>query len=75
MPRCADAITKRYFTKLREFVLPYIKIRNRRKGYAIAIVKAGMRAVGRPAGPVRTPLIDLDADEMRALTELTGNRT
>jgi 5-dehydro-4-deoxyglucarate dehydratase len=63
------------FTKLREFVLPYVGIRNRRKGYAVSIVKAGMRAVGRPAGPVRTPLIDLNPDEMLALTELIGNRT
>src|SRR6201989_2721747 len=40
----------------REFVLPLIEIRNRRKGYAISIIKAGMRAIGRPAGPVRPPL-------------------
>jgi hypothetical protein len=52
------------FKQLRDFVLPYIDIRNRRKGYAVSIVKAGMRAVGRPAGPVRTPLTDLDASEM-----------
>ncbi len=35
--------------QLREFVLPHIDIRNRHKGYAVSIVKAGMRAVGRPA--------------------------
>jgi 5-dehydro-4-deoxyglucarate dehydratase len=59
---------------LREFVLPYIDIRNRHKGYAVSIVKAGMRAVGRPAGPVRTPLTDLDAGEMDALTKLIAGR-
>src|ERR1700677_362200 len=51
------------FKQLRDFVLPYIDIRNRRKGYAVSIVKAGLRAIGRPAGPVRTPLTDLDARE------------
>jgi 5-dehydro-4-deoxyglucarate dehydratase len=63
------------YMELREFVLPYIDIRNRHKGYAVSIVKAGMRAVGRPAGPVRTPLTDLDAGEMEALTKLIAGRT
>ena len=62
------------FKQLREFVLPYIDIRNRRKGYAVSIVKAGMKVVGRSAGPVRTPLTDLDASEMEALTKLIGDR-
>lgn len=63
------------FKQLREFVLPYVSIRNRRKGYAVSIVKAGLRAVGRPAGPVRTPLIDLDLAEFDMLTQLIGNRS
>jgi 5-dehydro-4-deoxyglucarate dehydratase len=63
------------FKQLREFVLPYINIRNRRKGYAVSIVKAGMRAVGRPAGPVRPPLIDLDESEMKVLTNLIASRS
>ena len=57
---------------LRRFVLPYISLRNRGQGYAVSIVKAGMRAVGRDAGPVRTPLTDLSAAEdaeLRALIE------
>jgi 5-dehydro-4-deoxyglucarate dehydratase len=62
------------FKQLREFVLPYIDIRNRHKGYAVSIVKAGMRAVGRPAGPVRTPLTDLDAGEMDGLAKLIAGR-
>ncbi len=63
------------YKELREFVLPYTDIRNRRKGYAVSIVKAGMRAVGRPAGPVRTPLTDLDAGEMDMLTKLIAGRS
>lgn len=55
---------------LRDFVLPYIAIRNRKKGYAVSIVKAGCAAVGRPAGPVRPPLTDLDAAEMEMLKAL-----
>lgn len=55
---------------LDEFVLPYCDIRNRSAGYAVSIVKAGMRAIGRPAGPVRAPLVDLDETELAMLTEL-----
>jgi 5-dehydro-4-deoxyglucarate dehydratase len=63
------------FARLRDFVLPYIQIRNRRKGYAVAIVKAGMCAVGRCAGPVRPPLVDLDKNELQELTELIAGRS
>jgi len=55
---------------LKEFVLPYIAIRNGSKGYAVSIVKAGMTAIGRPAGPVRTPLTDLSADQLARLKKL-----
>lgn len=52
---------------LDEFILPYSKIRNRRAGYAVSIVKAGATLVGRTAGPVRTPLVDLTPDEVAEL--------
>jgi 5-dehydro-4-deoxyglucarate dehydratase len=58
--------------QLRDFVLPYIALRNRGTGYAVSIVKAGMRMVGRGAGPVRSPLTELTAAEdaeLRALIE------
>lgn len=63
------------YRELRDFVLPYIEIRNRKKGYAVSIVKAGMRAIGRPAGPVRSPLTDLDAGEMENLAKLIAGRS
>jgi len=65
---------EKVYAELRSFVLPYVAIRNRRKGYAVSIVKAGMAAVGRPAGPVRTPLVDLTADELADLKKLIGDR-
>ena len=63
------------YASLRDFVLPYIDIRNRKKGYAVSIVKAGMKLIGRDAGPVRPPLIDLAADEMKELEILIDRRT
>jgi len=64
---------QKVYADLREFVLPYITIRNRRKGYAVSIVKAGMTAIGRPAGPVRSPLTDLDQAEFSDLKKLIGD--
>jgi 5-dehydro-4-deoxyglucarate dehydratase len=55
---------------LKDFVLPYITLRNENRGYAVSIVKAGMTAIGRGAGPVRPPLTDLNADQMARLTAL-----
>lgn len=55
---------------LKDFVLPYIALRNRGRGYAVSIVKAGMRAIGRPAGHVRPPLIDLTEQELQELKAL-----
>ena len=66
--RARDAAT--VYRKLDEFVLPYIEIRDRRAGYAVSIVKAGLRAVGRDAGPVRPPLADLTASEFDGLKTL-----
>jgi len=55
---------------LRDFILPLLAIRNRRKGYAVSIIKAGMRVIGRDSGPVRAPLHDLTAAETEQLAAL-----
>ena len=58
------------YRRLNDFVLPYLDIRDRRKGYAVSIIKAGLTTVGRAGGPVRPPLTDLTAEERSALTAL-----
>ncbi len=60
--------------RLDEFVRPLVELRQRGRGYAVSIVKAGMRAVGRPAGPVRPPLIDLKPEEMALLAGLVRGK-
>lgn len=55
---------------LDEFFLPFLEIRKRRAGYAVSIVKAGARLVGRDAGPVRPPLTDLLPGELEQLDAL-----
>ncbi|GAA3704479.1 5-dehydro-4-deoxyglucarate dehydratase [Zhihengliuella alba] len=56
--------------KLNRFVLPYLDIRDRVKGYGVSIVKGGLKAVGRDAGSVRPPLQDLAEQDLADLTAL-----
>jgi 5-dehydro-4-deoxyglucarate dehydratase len=58
------------YRMLSEFVLPYLDIRDRGRGYAVSIVKAGLTAVGRDGGRVRPPLTDLTEDERAELATL-----
>ena len=68
-----DAVTE----KLNRFVLPYLDIRDRTKGYGVSIVKGGLKAIGRDAGAVRAPLQDLteqDLQDLSALIDAAGIR-
>jgi 5-dehydro-4-deoxyglucarate dehydratase len=78
----APNIARRYFSALQdddhavlhamreEFYAPLVALRKRKHGFAVSIVKAGLRVAGTPAGPVRAPLIDLDPEEMGILSAL-----
>ena len=61
-----DAVTE----KLNRFVLPYLDIRDRGKGYGVSIVKGGLKAIGRDAGPVRPPLHSLRERDVADLADL-----
>ncbi len=58
---------------LHDFFMPYLALRNRQPGYAVSIVKAGVRIVGHDAGPVRPPLTDLKAGEVEQLAALISS--
>jgi 5-dehydro-4-deoxyglucarate dehydratase len=63
------------YRMLNDFVIPYTQIRDRERGYAVSIVKGGLTAIGRSAGPVRPPLSNLseaEVDELGALLVKTG---
>lgn len=55
---------------LNEFFYPFMAIRNRGKGYAVAAIKAGVRLQGFGAGAVRSPLVDLTDEEISMLDKL-----
>ncbi|HEX3680818.1 MAG TPA: 5-dehydro-4-deoxyglucarate dehydratase [Galbitalea sp.] len=58
------------FRMLKDFVIPFTAIRDRTPGYAVSIIKAGMTAIGRSAGPVRPPLSELAPDDYEELRDL-----
>ncbi|MCB5203987.1 5-dehydro-4-deoxyglucarate dehydratase [Neorhizobium sp. T786] len=49
---------------LKDFFFPFVALRNRRRGYAVSMIKAGLKLVGEDPGPVRPPLTDLQPDEL-----------
>ncbi|MAZ33802.1 MAG: 5-dehydro-4-deoxyglucarate dehydratase [Thalassospira sp.] len=62
-----DATMNRILT---DFFYPYLAVRERGTGYAVSIVKAGMRVIGRDTGPVRSPLTDLSGEEHDMLADV-----
>jgi 5-dehydro-4-deoxyglucarate dehydratase len=55
---------------LDSFFYPFARIRDRRPGYAVSIIKAGAALVGQTPGPVRPPLTDLTEEERAMLHHL-----
>ncbi len=55
---------------LKRFFFPLVTLRNRKKGYAVSIIKAGLHVLGKDPGPVRPPLTDLTADELVVLEKI-----
>jgi|TARA_R110000751_G_scaffold24506_2_gene67382 5-dehydro-4-deoxyglucarate dehydratase len=62
---------------LKNFFYPYVAIRDlgAKRGYAVSIVKAGLKAIGRDPGPVRAPLSDLRPDEYKMLQDLIAKHS
>lgn len=54
----------------RRVVRPIYALRQRRRGYEVAVMKGAMELLGHPAGPVRPPLVDLSPDERAELRQV-----
>ncbi|MGP6086478.1 5-dehydro-4-deoxyglucarate dehydratase [Antarctobacter jejuensis] len=59
---------------LRDFYYPFAKVRDRKTGYAVSAIKAGVSLRGFDTGPVRTPLTDLTGEEREMLQTVIGDR-
>lgn len=60
---------------LKDFYLPLIDLRDRKRGYSVSLVKAGATLVGHPAGPVRPPLTELTSEERALLGQLIADNS
>jgi 5-dehydro-4-deoxyglucarate dehydratase len=69
----AEAGLNRNFAELdrlmKKYVHPLFALRDKKKGYEVAVMKRAMEILGKPAGPVRPPLCEITAAEE---TELRG---
>ncbi len=52
---------------LRDFYIPFVRLRSKKNGYAVSLIKAGAKIIGRSAGNVRAPLIMPTSDEVKTL--------
>ena len=70
----AEAGMNRNFNELnrlmRRYVNPLYSLRERSKGYEVAIMKAAMEMFGKTAGPVRPPLMNCQPNDMKDLHKL-----
>lgn len=55
---------------IQDFFTPFIQLRSRKKGYAVSLIKAGAKMIGKSAGEVRAPLVMPTEEECLVLKDL-----
>jgi len=55
---------------IKDFFIPFCRLRDKKSGYAVSLIKAGADIVGRSAGSVRAPLVDPSSDHKAQLADL-----
>lgn len=59
----------------KDFYIPLVRMRGRKNGYAVSLIKAGAEIIGKSAGAVRPPLSMPTAAEYEELKELIARNT
>jgi 5-dehydro-4-deoxyglucarate dehydratase len=59
----------------KDFYIPLVRMRGRKNGYAVSLIKAGAEIIGKSAGAVRPPLSMPTAAEYEELKELIAKNT
>ncbi|MFV8374543.1 5-dehydro-4-deoxyglucarate dehydratase [Flavobacterium sp. LB1P71] len=55
---------------VKEFFVPFIRLRSKNQGYSVSLIKAGCQLIGKSAGDVRAPLIMPSAEELLELQKI-----
>jgi 5-dehydro-4-deoxyglucarate dehydratase len=58
---------------IKEFFVPFVRLRNKEKGYAVSLIKAGTELIGRSSGNVRSPLVMPSPKEKEELRIIISN--
>lgn len=66
--RAGDRATMQHI--LKTFFFPFAKLRDRKPGYAVSLIKAGVEIIGHKPGGVRPPLLDPTNEERQSLAKL-----
>jgi 5-dehydro-4-deoxyglucarate dehydratase len=66
--RAGDKKTVNQISK--DFFIPFVRLRGKKQGYAVSLIKAGAGIVGKSAGKVRPPLVMPTATEVDILKNL-----
>ncbi len=66
--RKGDKETVSKITK--SFYIPLVRLRERKKGYAVSLIKAGAKIIGKSGGDVRAPLTMPTKEEVNELTHI-----
>ncbi len=64
-----DELVRRYLT---EFYRPFVELRDQVPGYAVALVKAAVKATGLDVGGVRPPLLDPTDEHLAELEKIVA---
>ncbi|MEN9684650.1 MAG: hypothetical protein RLZZ28_436 [Bacteroidota bacterium] len=54
----------------RQFYIPFVRLRGKKNGYAVSLIKAGAKIIGKSAGDVRPPLTMPTEKEVEALRRI-----
>lgn len=55
---------------IKNFFVPFVRLRSKKNGYAVSLIKAGAKIIGRSAGDTRAPLTMPQAEEVEILAQL-----
>lgn len=66
--RAGDEARQRHL--LDRFFVPLVRLRDETPGFAVSLIKAGLRLAGLPVGSVRAPLIDPSPEQTRRLRSI-----
>jgi 5-dehydro-4-deoxyglucarate dehydratase len=68
--RAGDKATVTEITQ--KFYIPFVRLRGKKNGYAVSLIKAGAKLIGKSAGDVRAPLtmpIEAEVAELQKIID------